>query len=153
VAYIVKRLFEIVKPHKAYFGLKDYQQLCVIKKMAKDFDLPVDIVPCETVRETDGLAMSSRNRRLSKAHRAKAPLVYENLLWLKNNYHKKNISELKNTFEYNLNSVGDMRVEYLEISDAETLVPAKTLLPDKKYMACTAVFLGDVRLIDNILLY
>ncbi|MDD3875008.1 MAG: pantoate--beta-alanine ligase [Bacteroidales bacterium] len=153
VVFIVKALFDILRPDTAYFGLKDYQQLAVIKQMVKDFEMPVTIIPCPTFREHDGLAMSSRNSRLTKTQRENASNIYKCLSNLKSNTVHKTIDNLKNDFINSLKSIPEMRVEYIEICDADTLKPLETLHSSSSGVACTAVFLGEVRLIDNILLF
>lgn len=153
VAYIVKKLFELVQPDKAYFGLKDYQQWVVINKMVRDFELPVELVPCETVREPGGLAMSSRNQQLSPQARKTANIIYQTLETIKEYSHKKNTEDLKKLFKDTINAIPQMQVEYIEICDAETLEPVNRWPQKKKCVACTAVFYHNVRLIDNIILF
>lgn len=150
VAFIVKTLFEIVKPDRAYFGEKDYQQLAVIKKMTKDFNLNVKIIPCPTERENDGLALSSRNERLSKTERLIAPKIYEGLNYLKNNILNFNFCELKLWFKEFLEKETPMKVEYIEICDSESLKIISAVKESSSIVVCTAVYLGNVRLIDNL---
>ncbi len=149
VAMVVKRLFEIVNPDNAYFGLKDYQQYLVIKKLVEDFNLNVNIVGCPTVREKDGLAMSSRNLRLSKEQRKTAPLIFEYLNYIKTHFKEKNIHEWKDWFENKISNNPILELEYVEIADAKTLAPP---LHSDTLVVCVAVFAGEVRLIDNILI-
>jgi len=150
VAIVVKKLLDIVLPHKAYFGQKDYQQLAIINAMVKTEKLPVDIIPCPTMREEDGLAMSSRNIRLNAKQRAEAPHIFNTLnqatIW----YNEMTIDELIKKVETTINENTEMKLEYFEISDTETLVPVRKKTPDKPVVACIAVYMGDVRLIDNI---
>ncbi len=150
VATIVKKLLDIVIPHKAYFGQKDYQQLVIIKTMVKMEEMPVNIVSCPTIREADGLAMSSRNMRLNDKQRAEAPLIYKILkqasLW----YDQMSINALIQKVETIINDNPEMQLEYFEISDSETLEPVRQKIRDKDVVACIAVYMGDVRLIDNI---
>jgi len=150
VAYIVKKLFENVKPDRAYFGEKDYQQLMVIKKMNSDFNFPIEIISCATIREHDGLAMSSRNARLSTEDRALAPKIYEALTIVKNNISKHSFMELKSIFTNHVEQNTPMKIEYVEICDADTLKVLSHLSESKNIVVCTAVFLRNVRLIDNI---
>lgn len=150
VAYIVKKLFEIVAPHRAYFGEKDYQQLAVVRQMNSYFKLGVNIVPCLTVREPDGLAMSSRNTRLNHNERQIAPAIYKALLYIKENISHFPVTGLKNKFEEILFSHGLFSVEYIEICNAETLEILSNTTQCKNIVVCTAVNLGNVRLIDNI---
>jgi len=153
VAIVVKRLFEIIKPDKAYFGLKDYQQLLIIHKITKDHNLPVDIIPCPTQREEDGLAMSSRNQRLSKQERKQATLLYEVLKMVKIQSGFSTISEIKEHVERIFNKTKEVRLEYFEIVDMYSLEPIKAWAQSKNVIACIAAWVGNVRLIDNIILF
>lgn len=150
VGTIVERLFEVVKPHKAYFGEKDFQQIQIIRKMVEKRNLPVKIIACPIHREQDGLAMSSRNMRLTTAQRAAAPFIYETLKKAKIKFGTKNASEVLNWVENEFKNHPILRLEYIEIADEETLLPVETKNPSKKYRAFIAVFAGNVRLIDNI---
>ena len=150
VGTIVERLFEVVKPHKAYFGEKDFQQIQIIRKMVEKRNLPVKIIACPIHREQDGLAMSSRNMRLTIAQRAAAPFIYETLKKAKIKFGTKNASEVLNWVENEFKNHPILRLEYIEIADEETLLPVETKNPSKKYRAFIAVFAGNVRLIDNI---
>jgi pantoate--beta-alanine ligase len=136
---VVKKFFDIVQPHRAYFGKKDFQQLAVITHMVKTLGLPVGIVPCETIREADGLAMSSRNMRLTIAERNLAPKIYELLMKVKEKAGKIPVTQLKDWALKNLGATPGFRVEYFEIGE--------------RAVAFVAVFLGDVRLIDNVELF
>jgi pantoate--beta-alanine ligase len=150
VGTIVKRLFEIVTPTKAYFGEKDYQQLQIIKKMVKKNQLPVKIVPCEIFREEDGLAMSSRNTRLTNEHRNIAPFIYKTLKQAKINFGTKNAIEIIQWVENEFKKQPLLELEYFEIADEETLQTVKNKNVKQKYRAFIAVFAGKIRLIDNI---
>lgn len=150
VAQVVSRFFEIVDPDNAYFGLKDFQQLAIIKNLVKQLDLKVNIVPCPIVRELDGLAMSSRNIRLSSQQRENAPLIYKTLLEAKNLIQQKSVEEIRNWVELTINKNPFLDVEYFEIVDDETLKPITNWNDPVKYVGCIAVFCGSVRLIDNI---
>jgi pantoate--beta-alanine ligase len=152
VAVVVKRLFDIMRPSRAYFGEKDYQQLQVIKALVRMESIPVEIIPCPTVREPDGLAMSSRNVRLSHAERQAAPVIYKALCDLRNNRHAFDMQECIHRAIKQIESVGVLRVEYLTLSDAETLQPAMDWSGASPIIACIAVFAGPVRLIDNLLI-
>lgn len=153
VAIVVKRLFDIISPDRAYFGKKDYQQLLIIEKMVHDLQLPVKIVACPIVREPDGLAMSSRNMRLSIRERMVAPQISEVLFLMKNEASRLSVSELKKLGTRKLESNPLFRVEYLEIVDKRTLAMISDN-DDMSYgMVCAAVYLGDVRLIDNLELF
>lgn len=150
VATVVAKLFNIVQPDRAYFGKKDYQQLRVIQRMVKDLNFPVQVVEVETVREDDGLAMSSRNAYLTPEERKVAPLIYRALLSGKELYEKGERSAEKIVAEVkrNLKSVPEFKVQYVELRDAETLDEINTV--EKKAVLAVAVFLGSARLIDNI---
>jgi pantoate--beta-alanine ligase len=150
VATIVKRLFEIVTPTNAYFGEKDFQQLQIIKKLVAKQKLKVNIIGCEIFREPDGLAMSSRNVRLSKTQRLAAPFIYKTLLSAKKLFGTKNANEVVKWVENEFNNHPILELEYFEIADEETLKPTKKTISGHKYRAFIAVFAGKIRLIDNI---
>lgn len=151
VIQVVSKLFDIVKPDRAYFGQKDYQQLAVIREMARQLRYPVEIVACPTVREPDGLAMSSRNVRLKPRERAVAPKIAQVLFKVKELAKSAHdISELKKFAVEELNKEKLFTLEYFEIADARSLLPAKDL--SVPAVACVALKLGAVRLIDNVLL-
>ena len=150
VATIVKRLFEIIKPHKAYFGEKDFQQLQIIQKMVQKYHIPVKIVACEIYREMDGLAMSSRNSRLSKEERKAAPFIHRTLQKIKKIINTKNIPELSRWIAEEFKKQPLLQLEYFEIASEETLQPLQEIKPGVSCRAFIAVFAGDIRLIDNI---
>lgn len=152
VAQVVSRLFEIVNPNKAYFGLKDFQQLAIIQKMVKILQMPVEIVPCPIIREESGLAMSSRNELLSAEERQNAALIYETLINARNLAGEKSVRDLENWVIETINKNPFLNVEYFEIVDAENLQPVKSWNDKGKKIGCIAVFCGKVRLIDNIVL-
>ncbi len=153
VATIVRKLFRLTQPDKAYFGEKDFQQLQIIKKMVKNQSLPVQVIPCEIYREEDGLAMSSRNQRLDAKQREEATLLYQTLRngkeMLQNGAGFENIHKMADeAFQSN----PFLKLEYFEIAESDTLAPAISYDPSKKYRAFVAAFAGPVRLIDNIAL-
>jgi pantoate--beta-alanine ligase len=150
VGTIVKRLFEIVTPHNAYFGEKDFQQLQIVKNMVLKNQLPINIIGCPIFREADGLAMSSRNERLTNEHRAAAPFIYKTLLEAKRKFGINNAHEVVEWVENEFNKQPLLTLEYFEIADEETLLPIKNNNKAKKYRAFIAVFAGKIRLIDNI---
>jgi pantoate--beta-alanine ligase len=152
VAQVVSKLFRIIEPHKAFFGQKDFQQVAIIRSMVKQLDIPVEIITCPIMRETDGLAMSSRNVRLSPEERKKAPLISKTLFKIKELSTTKTFAELKAYAEAEINSESAMRLNYFEIVNAETLQPVQSFSQAKSVVACIAVKLGTVRLIDNIML-
>lgn len=153
VATVVKRFFEIVKPDRAYFGLKDFQQLAIVEAMVRQEKLAVKIVSCPTLREPDGLAMSSRNLRLSPQQRHAAPVIYESLMRLKSNVGSKKLQKARNMAIEEINAHPHLAVEYLDIVDADTLKPLENWEDATHAQVCTAVFAGTVRLIDNVNLY
>ncbi|UCE92558.1 MAG: pantoate--beta-alanine ligase [Flavobacteriaceae bacterium] len=152
VATIVKKLFMITSPNKAYFGEKDFQQLQIIKHMVKSEGINIDIVPVEIFRELDGLAMSSRNTRLNEAQRKAAPEIYQTLLKGKKLFQQGDLEKVKSFVKNELIQNKELSLEYFEITDNESLKPVKILDPSTSYRAFIAVFAGDVRLIDNIAL-
>ncbi|RLC56850.1 MAG: pantoate--beta-alanine ligase [Candidatus Cloacimonadota bacterium] len=153
VATIVKVLFEIIEPQRAYFGMKDYQQVVIIHKMTKDSKLPVEIIPCPTVREEDGLAMSSRNQLLSKSDRKQAATIFKVLKMIKIHSGFSTINEIKEYVESQFRKSKNAKLEYFEIVDMYSLKPLKAWAESNNVIACTAVYIGDVRLIDNIILF
>ena len=150
VGTIVERLFKIVKPTKAYFGEKDFQQLQIIRSMVKSKKLPIRIVGCEIFRENDGLAMSSRNARLTKEHRKAAPFIFETLQKAKSKFGTKNAQQITGWVQNEFRKEPLLELEYFEIADEETLKTIKNIEPKQKCRAFIAVFAGEIRLIDNI---
>lgn len=150
VAQIVSKLFDAVKPDRAYFGLKDFQQLAVIMKMVKDLHYPVEIVPCKIIRETDGLAMSSRNMLLEPEKRKAAPFIYKTLLQTIRLSQEKSPEEIKSIVQGLFKTNAELELEYFEIVDNENLQPITVFNPNVPSSACIAVFAGKIRLIDNI---
>ncbi|MCB0804650.1 MAG: pantoate--beta-alanine ligase [Bacteroidales bacterium] len=153
VATVVKRLFEIVDPDNAYFGLKDYQQLLIVYKMTKDLKLPVEIIPCPIVREKNGLAMSSRNERLSAEEREQATLLYETLKMVKIRSGYASVGEISSFVEQQFRRNKFVKLEYFEIVDMYTLQPLKTWASSNNVIACIAAWVGPVRLIDNMIIF
>jgi pantoate--beta-alanine ligase len=153
VAQVVSKLFRIVNPDKAYFGQKDFQQLAIIRSMTHQLGLPVEIIGCPIVREKNGLAMSSRNTRLTATEREKAALIPQTLFRVKEMQADHSIKELKAFAESQIASELLMQLEYFEIVDADTLKPINDPSEAKSAVACIALKLGAVRLIDNIVLY
>ena len=153
VAQVVSKLFRIVEPDKAYFGQKDFQQLAIIKSMVKQLEIPVEIISCPLVREPNGLAMSSRNERLTSLERERAAIISKTLFQVKALQKEKSISELKSFAEAQLKTEPLIELEYFEISNAETLEPLTDYSQATGAVACVALKLGKVRLIDNVVLY
>lgn len=152
VGTIVKKFFEIIQPNKAYFGEKDFQQLQIIKKMVEKNHLPIEIIACPIYREKDGLAMSSRNTRLSTKNRKAAPLIYQTLVKSKKLFLKMNINDVKKSVKNEFKNNPELTLEYFEIADITTLTSSITKDKNKKYRAFIAVLTGSIRLIDNIAL-
>lgn len=150
VAQVVSKLFEMVRPRRAYFGLKDFQQLAVIKEMVKQLDAPVEIVPCEIVREPGGLAMSSRNELLTETERKEASLIYMTLVKAKEYVYVKSIAELEEWVKDTINNSPLLAVEYFEIVDNESLQHLNNWADGREITGCIAVRCGRIRLIDNI---
>ena len=150
VATVVKRLFEIVEPGKAYFGKKDYQQLLIISRMAKKFNFSLEIVPCPIIREPDGLAMSSRNIRMTIRERQVAPLIFEVLCGVKAKVGSVPVKKLKEWAVNKFSKEPLFSVEYIEIADKHTLLPLENWKSKENAMVLAAVNLNDIRLIDNL---
>ena len=150
VAQVVSKLFYIVEPDNAYFGEKDFQQIAVIRAMVKSLDLPVKINACPIVREVDGLALSSRNTRLSPELRQKAPLIARTLKESTTFAAGKSVQEVIDFVVNTINSDPDLRVEYYQIVDGDSLEAIKDWSETDYPVGCVTVFCGDVRLIDNI---
>lgn len=152
VAQVVSRLFEMVKPDNAYFGMKDFQQVAIIKNLVKQLSSPVEIVACPIIREESGLAMSSRNELLNAEERANAAIISETLQKAKQLTGQKSVKELTEWMVENINKNPYLSVEYIEIVDDLNLQPIKNWDEENTKVACAAVFCGKVRLIDNIVL-
>jgi pantoate--beta-alanine ligase len=153
VAVVVRKLFEIVEPNRAYFGMKDFQQLKIIQTMVESLGMEIQIVPCPTLREKDGLAMSSRNVRLTKHERSIAPAIYTVLSGLKDRMSSGSPAEAEKWAHKQLNNFEEFTVEYLSIVGADDLLPIEAWQDKPSALACTAVNLGQVRLIDNFILF
>ncbi|MDC0008293.1 pantoate--beta-alanine ligase [bacterium] len=152
VGTIVESLFRAVLPNKAYFGEKDFQQLQIIKKMVAIQKLPVNVVGCPIVRERSGLAMSSRNERLSKTMRSEAAFIYATLKATKVKFGTKSAKLVVQWVNEQFNNHPSLKLEYFEITDTDTLTPIIKKEENKKYRAFIAVYAEGVRLIDNIAL-
>jgi pantoate--beta-alanine ligase len=150
VAQVVSRLFDMVKPDKAFFGLKDFQQLAIIRAITKQLELPVEIVPCAIVREDDGLAMSSRNMLLTDAQRKNAPLIARTLFESCNFVADTSVEGVKKRVIDAINTDTELDVEYFEIVDGYTLQPVDNWEESEYIVGCIAVFAGEIRLIDNV---
>ena len=152
VGTVLNILFRIVKPNKAYFGEKDFQQLQVVKKLVEIEKLPVKIFGCSIIREENGLAMSSRNKLLTKIQFNEASLIYKTLSEIQQKFNIYSISKLNNIVKERFKNKNLLKLEYFEIANIKTLKTVKRKHKNNTYRAFIAVFLGKVRLIDNIML-
>jgi pantoate--beta-alanine ligase len=150
VCTVVLKLFQVVQPDVAVFGLKDFQQCAIIRRMVRDLNLPVKIEPVETVREPDGLALSSRNVYLSEEERAQAPMLRLALLAAEAAWRagEKRASTLRRLVTRTIGKASRARIDYVEVADAETLEPVKAV--GRGTVLAVAVFFGRTRLIDNL---
>ncbi|MBL4734009.1 MAG: pantoate--beta-alanine ligase [Flavobacteriales bacterium] len=153
VLTIVEKLFRIIKPDRAYFGQKDYQQLVVVRSMNEKLNLPIEIIGCPTIRETNGLALSSRNLLLTDEQRAEASAIYRSLEKGKERLKQLDVERFKQIVIDEIDSRSNLSVEYVEIADSRSLQPIDKWSSTDSAVCCVAVRAGDVRLIDNIILY
>ncbi len=148
VCTVVTKLFNIINPTTAIFGKKDYQQLSIIKQLVNDLNFPIEIIGAETIREQDGLAISSRNQFLSSEERKQSPTIHEALVAMTLSKEKQ-CSELIKLGKSIIETKAPLsKIDYLEIVDRQTMEPIQTI--DRPALAAVAVFLGNTRLIDNI---
>ena len=152
VGTIVEALFRLIKPKRAYFGEKDFQQLQIIRKLVATQGLPVSIIGCPIVRESGGLALSSRNRRLSDRLRKEATFIYKTLKAAKKKFGTKSAAYVLNWIRQQFRAHPHLNLEYAEIADVDTLTPVLRKKKDRKYRAFIAAYANGVRLIDNIAL-
>ena len=150
VAQVVSKLFYIVEPDNAYFGEKDFQQIAVIREMVRQLNLPVHIVDCPIQREADGVALSSRNTRLTPEQRQKAPVIARTLKESTTFVPAKSVQEVIDYVVNTINQVPEMEVEYFEIVDGNTMQPIQNWSDTTYPVGCITVYCGEVRLIDNI---
>lgn len=150
VGTIVKKLFEIIQPTNAYFGEKDFQQLQIVKKLVEKHQLPVTVIGCDIHREDNGLAMSSRNERLSFEEREKASIIYKIITDAKKLFATKSAKEVTGWVTKEFAKQRLFELEYFEIADEETLQTCKRKSNKKNYRGFIAVFVNNIRLIDNI---
>ncbi len=153
VAEVVRILFEIVKPDKAYFGEKDFQQLRIIEEMVIQYGYTVEIVHCPIIREHDGLAMSSRNARLTEQERNSASFIYQQLQWSVQNYSAHSPAQLKQKVSQAFKDHSLFRLEYVECADKDTLQQINSWNDAISARMFIAAYLGKVRLIDNMILF
>ena len=152
VAVVVRKLFEFIQPHRAYFGMKDYQQLKIVEALVKYHKMPIDVVACPTLREKDGLAMSSRNVRLTHHERSIAPVIHRVLSEIKEKIGHLTPKGAQIWGANQLNKYAEIQVEYLQIVGADDLLPIETWDEKKSVVVLVAAYLGKVRLIDNMII-
>lgn len=152
VAQVVHRLLQMVEPDSLYMGQKDFQQVAIVREMIKQAKLPVRLVMCPTAREENGLAMSSRNVRLSGAQRSRAALIYEMLQDVRARAKGDNLPALEVEALQRLRGEPGFRPEYFSVVDGKTLQPVRSLADSDYVVACVACWVGDVRLIDNLII-
>lgn len=150
VGQVVSRLFDIVQPDKAFFGMKDFQQIAIIKAMVKQLNYNIQIIPCPIVREESGLALSSRNTLLDEDHKKNAPHIYATLKKARNLASEMSVSDLKKWITNEINNNSYLETEYVEIVDDTTLKITEDWAEKGTKVACVAVYAGKIRLIDNI---
>lgn len=152
VLTVVAKLFNIVQADSALFGKKDYQQWRLIERMALDLQMPIKVIGCDTVRESDGLAMSSRNRYMSSQERSQASLIYEGLTAAKQAWQsgERSSEKIIQRFSESVAKCEKMRIQYAEIVDKFSLLSTGSRLADQNLVMIVAVLFGDVRLIDNL---
>lgn len=150
VGTVVEELFQQVKPDNAYFGEKDFQQLAIIRKMTEKLNLPIKIHPVEIYREENGLAMSSRNERLTKHQRDHAKIIHETLIKVNDWFRVITIPEINERVKEIFDNEEDMKLEYFIIANENDLKETDFFYKDQQYRAFIAVFVGEVRLIDNM---
>ncbi len=152
VGQVVSRLFDIIKPHKAFFGMKDFQQIAIIRNMVHQLHYNIEIISCPIIREENGLAKSSRNMLLDEDHNKNAPHIYATLKKAKELVSQKNVSEIKQWISDEINNNPYLETEYVEIVDEMTLQVTKEWEEKGNKVVCVAVYAGKIRLIDNIVL-
>ncbi len=150
VAQVVSRLFDIVWPDSAYFGLKDFQQLAIIKLMVSKLNYNIEIIPCPTIREESGLAMSSRNLLLSDEERKNAAIIYETLTQATELAASHSVFDIKKWIGDRINNNPFLDVEYVELVDETSLKPVECFNHSGRVVCCVAVWCGKIRLIDNV---
>lgn len=151
VALVVSKLFNIVEPNVAYFGQKDWQQVAIIQQLTRELKFNLKLKSIPTFREADGLAMSSRNARLTPEHRKRSSIIYRALKSATEEVKKNRaINDVKADVIKTIEAEPDFKVEYVEVADSENLKPIKNVTESARPIICIAVFAGEVRLIDNM---
>ena len=152
VATIVKKLFKAIKPLKVFFGEKDFQQIIIIKQIINSYFPKITLITCPTVRNNDGLALSSRNKLISKKAINKSGIIFETLLFVKNNFVKNSYKQLIKNVKQKIEDISNFKLEYFEIRESETLNPYDEKNKKKSYRAFICVKVEGIRLIDNLLI-
>jgi len=150
VAQIVSKLFDAIPANKAFFGQKDFQQYVIIKDLVRQYKYDIQIIACPIIREKSGLAMSSRNQRLSDSDKVVASEISKILFWAKDNYKNYTVLDLKSIITKRLSKTKGLDLEYFDIVDDNNLQTVEKWNTEQNIVACVAVFCGKVRLIDNI---
>jgi pantoate--beta-alanine ligase len=153
VATIVNKLLNAIEPTKIYFGEKDFQQLRIIENLIKKRHPQINLIRCETIRHKNGLAFSSRNKKLNNSSLKIATNLYKALNFVKQNIHTVDLKNIKKQALKYLSQFPEIKIEYLEIADEETLTTVENCVNGKKYRVFIAAYIFEVRLIDNIKLY
>lgn len=153
VALVVSKLFNIVQPDRAYFGQKDWQQFAIIQKLAWELNFNIGLHSIATLRESDGLALSSRNLRLDPGQREKANVFYKALLTARTGLHQgRKVADVKATVTAFVEGSSDVRLEYFELADSQNLNLLENVEQSRRPIMCIAGYIGDIRLIDNMFL-
>ena len=152
VGIVVSRLFDIIMPDNAYFGEKDYQQILIIKQLVKNTKSAVNVIPCPIIRESDGLAMSSRNKRLTEEQRGVAPFIFKILTEAQQLSQTMSPEDLVKWGENVFNNQPEFKLDYFQISDNKSLMPILAKDNNKSARLLVAAYLGEIRLIDNVLI-
>ena len=150
VATVIEALFKRVKPHKAYFGEKDFQQLQIINALNQQLNMGIEIIGCPIERTDEGLALSSRNTLLSEAQKKKAAQIYQTLCLLIDTIDTWSVNQMEHFFKTKIEALAGFKVDYFAVAAVTDLVPVKTLDPTLNYRLFAAVFVGNIRLIDNL---
>lgn len=153
VGMVLERFFEMIHPTKAYFGEKDFQQLAVVRNLVKQLKLNIEIIGCPIIREINGLAMSSRNERLKLDQKEQAANIYRFLQEIQHQHKSLSVDKVKQNFIAAIKTIPALELEYFEITDGNTLLSINDWEETSYCVAFVAVFIGGVRLIDNITLY
>ena len=152
VATVVKRLFEMIKPDRAYFGNKDYQQVLVVKHVARIFNMPIEVIGCDTARFPSGLAMSSRNFRLSPQGMEESGIIYREMKWAADNYQAYSPADLKDAIRAHF-AKSNLELEYVELADTHSMKVVEAWSEHPEVRIFMAAYCEGIRLIDNTTLY